>query len=422
MDIVEMKKDLENRRASGTLRKGSDAFKTMTEIANENGFTVESYQVITDDGYILGLYRIPGKIGEEVKDVSKPAVLLMHGLEADMMQWVFNTPDQAPAFVLARAGYDVWMGNNRGTRWSEKHTSLTTKDKAFWQFTWEEMGTHDVPAFTDHILKTTGLKKISYCGHSEGTSQLMSGASLIPDYYNEKFNLAILLAPPAGMKNNSVIIFKLMSVPLNRSLITDAITLVGLYDFLPWNYLASGGYQFVCKLFDGKLCDFALSIFGDADPKIDNMDRQDIYLSNIPAGSSYLNVVHYGQLIDYKVDTFCRFDHGQKENMVKYGQINPPEYDMSLIKLPIAIMSGKTDKLADPADVAWTAAQLKHTTIFNHEYYLGHMSFAIAKDMSFFTVDAMAIFNHYNEKCDASTLNSRFEVGNEKCATELGLF
>ena len=95
---------------------------------------------------------------------------------------------------------------------------------------------------------------------------------------------------------------------------------------------------------------------------------------------------------------------------------------MSLIKLPIAIMSGKTDELADPADVVWTASQLQHTLIFNHEYYLGHMSFAIAKDMSFFTVDAMAIFNHYNQKCDARTLNSRFEVGNEKCAMELGLF
>jgi len=46
-------------------------------------------------------------------------VLLQHGLEADMMQWVYNSPDKAAALVLARAGYDVWLGNNRGTRWSD---------------------------------------------------------------------------------------------------------------------------------------------------------------------------------------------------------------------------------------------------------------------------------------------------------------
>lgn len=43
------------------------------------------------------------------------------------------------------------------------------------------------------------------------------------------------------------------------------------------------------------------------------------------------------------------------------------------------------------------------------------MSFAIAKDMSFFTVDTMAILNHYNEKCDEKTMNSKFEIGNERC-------
>jgi hypothetical protein len=54
-------------------------------------------------------------------------------------------------------------------------------------------------------------------------------------------------------------------------------------------------------------------------------------------------------------------------------------------------------------------------------YYLGHMSFAIAKDMSWFTVDTMAILNHYNGICDESTIDSKFETGNEHCRNELGL-
>mmetsp|Transcript_35516 Transcript_35516/g.54337 ORF Transcript_35516/g.54337 Transcript_35516/m.54337 type:complete len:88 (+) Transcript_35516:404-667(+) len=87
-----------------------------------------------------------------------------------MMNWVFNRPEVAPAFVLARAGYDVWLGNNRGNRFSDTHTSLTTKDRDYWQFNWEEMGVYDTPAVIDYILGQTGYSKINYIGHSEGTS------------------------------------------------------------------------------------------------------------------------------------------------------------------------------------------------------------------------------------------------------------
>jgi len=65
--------------------------------------------------------------------------------------------------------------------------------------------------------------------------------------------------------------------------------------------------------------------------------------------------------------------------------------------------------------VKWTVEQLGKNVVFNHEYYLGHMSFAIAKDMSWFDVDVLAILNHYNEKCEESTLSSNFELANEKC-------
>jgi len=73
------------------------------------------------------------------------------------------------------------------------------------------------------------------------------------------------------------------------------------------------------------------------------------------------------------------------------------------LNFPLAVLSGSKDGMADPEGVAWTVDQLKETIIFDHEYYLGHLSFIIAKDMSFFTVDTMAILNHYNGVCDEST-------------------
>jgi len=75
------------------------------------------------------------------------------------------------------------MGNNRGSKYSLGHATLSTKDLAYWEFYQEEMGTIDVPTFIDHILNKTGLEKLTYVGHSEGTTQMFIGTSMMPDYF-----------------------------------------------------------------------------------------------------------------------------------------------------------------------------------------------------------------------------------------------
>jgi len=73
---------------------------------------------VTADGYISEIYRIPGKLSEVGSSVIKPAVLMQHGLMCDMMFWLANDADLAPPFTLVKAGYDVWLGNNRGNRFA----------------------------------------------------------------------------------------------------------------------------------------------------------------------------------------------------------------------------------------------------------------------------------------------------------------
>ena len=152
---------------------------------------------------MLSLYRIPGKLEDSASNLSidKPPVLMIHSQDWDMTQWISNEPDKAQAFALADAGYDVWMGNNRGSAYSLAHTTLSPKSKEYWDFYQFEMGTIDVPTFIDFILGRTGRSQLSYIGHSTGNNQFYMAASLQPKYFSERVNVFISLAPPVFLKN-----------------------------------------------------------------------------------------------------------------------------------------------------------------------------------------------------------------------------
>ena len=95
---------------------------------------------------------------------------MVHALDSDMMEYVMNDADKANAFILAREGYDVWLGNNRGSLYSLGHKTLSTKDRAYWEYWQADLGLKDVPTWIDFILEKTGLESLSYVGHSQGTT------------------------------------------------------------------------------------------------------------------------------------------------------------------------------------------------------------------------------------------------------------
>lgn len=269
--------DLYTRKIFG--KANPDAFKSFDFLADKYGFQSEEHHVVTKDGYKLMMHRIPGMKNEKKADGPKPAVLAVHALASSSYQWIFNDPDVAPAFVLARAGYDVWLANNRGNMFSLEHEKLNPKkDRAYWYFTWEEMGTFDVPAMIDHITETTGVETVSYIGHSEGCSQFLAGAALMPEYYNSKVNLANMLAPPAAMSFNPTTGLRMMSFKPVMDVIEWVANGIFQLDWVPHYTITSEIGVLVCNLFDGAICDSVLS-FMDYDPSIDNLDRIDVYLS-----------------------------------------------------------------------------------------------------------------------------------------------
>ena len=97
-------------------------------------------------------------------------IILQHGILDSSDTWVVNENHLAPAYILAKKGYDVWLGNTRGNKHSRNHMKLDpdfSQDEAdFFDISFEEMGDHDYPAMIDYVLAKTGRKKLAFIAHS----------------------------------------------------------------------------------------------------------------------------------------------------------------------------------------------------------------------------------------------------------------
>ncbi|KAG9133656.1 hypothetical protein Leryth_021644 [Lithospermum erythrorhizon] len=174
-----------------------------------HGYKCQEFQVSTDDGYILSMQRIPphrsssvvGSDGPKTSRLSPP-VLLQHGLLVDGMTWLLNSPGQSLAFILADSGFDVWISNIRGTRFSRRHVTLNANiNPEFWDWTWDDLIMNDLPAVINFIFKQTG-QKLHYVGHSLGTLMaLASFSSGNEKQVVDKVKSAALLSPIAYLSH-----------------------------------------------------------------------------------------------------------------------------------------------------------------------------------------------------------------------------
>ncbi|KAI9047006.1 hypothetical protein LZ554_009080 [Drepanopeziza brunnea f. sp. 'monogermtubi'] len=178
------------------------------------GYTAEEHVVQTGDGYLLGLHRLAYRKGEEQQKINrgnncvrKPVVYLHHGLMMNSEVWVCLTEEErCLPFQLVQKGYDVWLGNNRGNKYSKKSTHHSPADIPFWDFSMDEFAFHDIPDSIAYILQTTSAPSLSYIGFSQGTAQAFASLAVHPRL-NEQVNVFIALAPamsPAGLSNGIV--------------------------------------------------------------------------------------------------------------------------------------------------------------------------------------------------------------------------
>jgi lysosomal acid lipase/cholesteryl ester hydrolase len=80
----------------------------------------------------------------------KPVVLLYHGLTLTSEVWVSNIKEQRNlVFYLVERGYDVWMGNARGNKYSQSHLTKNPNNADFWEFSINEFAMLDMPDTID---------------------------------------------------------------------------------------------------------------------------------------------------------------------------------------------------------------------------------------------------------------------------------
>lgn len=96
---------------------------------------------------------------EEYK--GKPVVLLYHGFLMSSEVWVANTEEYSNLpFILANQGYDVWLGNARGNKYSQYHVHISPRHQAFWNFSLNEFAMRDMPDTID--VKDVHCKSPTY--------------------------------------------------------------------------------------------------------------------------------------------------------------------------------------------------------------------------------------------------------------------
>ncbi|PSN34670.1 Lipase 3 [Blattella germanica] len=327
-----------------------DEFLSTPELIVKYGYPVEIHTVTTADGYILTMHRIPYSPKSPAAP-NKPVAFLQHGLFCSSTDWIVLGPERSLGYLLADAGYDVWLGNARGNTYSKNHTTLSVSDYKFWDFSWHQMGIYDLPAAFDYVLELTGQEKLSYAGHSMGTTMFYVCMSMKPEY-NDRIQIMASLAPIAYMAHTTNALAKFGSYLPGSQVGLQFLEILGLGELLPTNSLMQFLSDSACS--EGSItqgiCSSIVFLLCGYDPSQVNTTVLPVLLSHTPAGVSTKTILHYAQEIGSISHNFKQYDY-YVLNPIVYGSVTPPSYKVANITAPIYLMYGDNDPFGDPTDV-----------------------------------------------------------------------
>ncbi|KAH8419344.1 hypothetical protein KR222_006081 [Zaprionus bogoriensis] len=345
-----------------------DAHLTTPGLLRKYGYKVEEHKINTKDGFQLTAHRIP-------KPGAQP-VLLVHGLADSSATWILKGPCCGLGYLLSERGYDVWMLNVRGNRYSRKHRKYQPVMRQFWDFSFHEIGIYDVPASIDYVLaRSKGHKQVHYVGHSQGTTAFFAMGADKPEYM-KKVKLFQALAPTVYFNHLSP---ASMLIKPYATTFVNLLKVLGIYEFPPerdvWRRLA---YQ-ICTFAFRNTCIYIIMVIMGFDRAQLNSDSVPLLLGHYPSGSSSKSFAHYFQIA--LGGRFNKFDYDSPwENKRRYGTIKAPDYNLDNVDCKVALYYGRNDHLSMVQDVLHLRRELPnvvHDELLAYKYF-NHMDFVIA--------------------------------------------
>jgi len=357
------------------------------EFIESRGYPTETHFATTPDGYVLGLQRIvasqvnadddgtDGADGADEQRQPPKVVLFVHGFMQSSEAFVIrrNSSNSVP-LVLAAAGYDVWLGNNRGNKYSCKHTTRKPAHEEFWDFSLDEMIRFDLPTMIEYVLEQTGAENLTLIGFSQGTAQGFACMSSYPQLA-KKVNLFIALAPVSEVRGFSNPVVD----NLARARPDFIFLLFGRKSILPstlfWRKVLSR------SIFVHTIDKAVMFLFGWSARCIEPSEKALLY-SHIYSFSSVKTVVHWFQIIQstkFQMFDDCMIVNNASNPYDRYATKALPQYRTTQLQCPVACFYGGNDNL--PNTTALLASLPKDKVVlFHEEAEYEHLDFMWAKD------------------------------------------
>ncbi|KAF9804807.1 hypothetical protein SFRURICE_007710 [Spodoptera frugiperda] len=326
--------------------KRNGTFDTQAEFSAEHliiahGFKSESHTVLTVDGYMITMHRI-------MRDLDKRydrAVILHHGILGSSEDWLLLGERRALPYLLSDGGYDVWLLNARGNKYSKTHTGKSSERLEFWDFSWHEMGVYDLPAAFKYISEITNKAELNFIGHSMGATALLVLLTTSPEY-NDVLRSGVLLAPLAFMYHVKGPMRLLANFYSTNGY--NSLNFLGQTEFMNSETFPEQIVKRYCKG-DKKSCENPmLLLVNGGSPLLEPKLMEDV-MNHTPSGTSAKTIIHFVQLA--KSGFFQMFDYGAANNVRKYKNGTPEIYNLKKVTLPLALFSSPSDWLATVSDI-----------------------------------------------------------------------
>lgn len=367
--------------------------RTCQDVITELGYPYEAIHVVTADGYVLLLERIPRR------DARK-AVYLQHGVFDSSMGWVSNGVVGSPAFAAFDQGYDVFLGNFRGLV-SREHADKNISSRRYWQYSINEHGTEDIPAMIEkiHEVKTSELKLSQPSLQEESDDQpyklcaichSLGGAAILMYVITRRIEekphrlSRLILLSPAGFHQDSTFVFTvveyffLMFGPFLAPFVPAFYIPTRFFRML-LNKLARDFHNYPAV---GGLVQTLMSyvVGGDSSNWIGVLGLPHYNMNDMPGVSFHL-ALHLAQM--KHTGKFRMYDYGSASaNMEVYGSPEPLDLGENYghIDIPVDLVAGQKDKVIRPSMVRKHYKVMKNSgvDVSYNEFEYAHLDFTFS--------------------------------------------